>query len=135
MFSTRVWNDILMLTFFWISQKEWPICRVFCFASSREEVLYVSVKKPAYCQLLTLFRMSHRMFDAFIECVTWSYWWNLCVSSIICNSKYFSFLVFYFNVSSKISSTPPRLLNIQFSNPPFVPTPLAPTSIRHSRVD
>ena len=108
------------------SQKEWPVCRVFCFASSCEEVLYVSIKKPTYCQLLTLFCVSHRMFDAFIECVTWSYWWTLFVSPIICNSKHFSFFVFYFNVSSKISSIPPRLLNIQFSNPPFVPTPLPP---------
>ena len=34
------------------------------------------------------------------------------------NSKHFSFFVFYFNVSNKISSTPPRPLNFQeFSNP------------------
>ena len=32
------------------------------------------------------------------------------------NSKHFSFFVFYFNVSNKISSTPPRLL--LFKNPP-----------------
>ena len=29
------------------------------------------------------------------------------------NSKHFSFFVFYFNISNKISSTPPRLLNFQ----------------------
>ena len=29
------------------------------------------------------------------------------------NSKQFSFFVFYFNVSNKISSTPPRILNFQ----------------------
>ena len=51
------------------------------------------------------------------------------VLPIICSSKHFSFFVFYFNVSNKISSTPPRLLNFQFSNPPpspslFIPTPL-----------
>ena len=35
------------------------------------------------------------------------------------SSKHFSFFVFYFNVSNKISSTPPRLLNLQeFSNLP-----------------
>ena len=72
------------------------------------------------------------------------------------NSKHFSFFAFYLNVSNKISSTPPRLLNFQeFSNPPFIPTPaprllsfeefsnppFIPTlpppplpSIRHSRV-
>ena len=33
---------------------------------------------------------------------------------IICTSKHFSFFVFYFNVSNKISSTPTRLLNFQF---------------------
>ena len=39
------------------------------------------------------------------------------------NSKHFSFFVFYFNISNKISSTPPRLLNFQeFSNPSFIPT-------------
>ena len=29
-------------------------------------------------------------------------------------------LVFYFNISNKISSTPPRLFNFRFSNPPFL---------------
>ena len=34
------------------------------------------------------------------------------------NSKHFSFFVFYFDGSNKISSIPPRLLNFQeFSNP------------------
>ena len=117
--------------FFAISQKWWPVCRVFCFASSCKEVLNVSIKKPTYCQLLTLFRISHRMFDAFIECVTWSYWWTLCVSPIICNSKHFSFFLFYFNVSSKISSTPLRLLNVQFSTPPRLFQPPHPNPPPH----
>ena len=35
------------------------------------------------------------------------------------NSKHFSFFEFYFNVSNKISSNPPQLLNFQeFSNLP-----------------
>ena len=50
------------------------------------------------------------------------------VLPIICSSKYFNFFVFYFDVSKNISSTPPRLLNFQFSNsllgPLFIPTPL-----------
>ena len=49
------------------------------------------------------------------------------------NSKHFSFFVFYFNVSNKISSTPPRLL--LFKNPSlFIPTSPLPPSIRHARV-
>ena len=40
------------------------------------------------------------------------------------NSKHFSIFVFYFIVSNKISSTPPRLLNFQeFFNSPFIPVP------------
>ena len=99
-------------------------------------ILKVSIKMPTYCRLLTSFRRSNRMFvDVFIECVAWSYWWTWCVLPIICNSKHFSFFVFSFNVSNKISSTPPWLLKFQFSNPlpPFIPTPTP--SIRHSRVD
>ena len=60
--------------------------------------------------------------DVFIECLL-----DLtdeldvfCVLPIICNSQHSSFLVFYFNVSNKISSTPPRLSNFRFSNPPFL---------------
>ena len=53
--------------------------------------------------------------DIFIECLAWSYWWTWCVLLIICNSKHFSFFVIYFNVSDRISSTLPRLLNFQFS--------------------
>ena len=37
-FSTRVWNDILMVTFFARSQKEWPVCSLFCFATSCKDV-------------------------------------------------------------------------------------------------
>ena len=62
--------------FFAISQKERPICIVFCFVSSCKEtntlcfVLKVRIKKPTYCQLLTSFHRSNRMFvDVFIECV------------------------------------------------------------------
>ena len=65
-----------------------------------------------------------RMFvDVFIECVAWSYWWTWCVFPIICNSNHFNFFVFYFNLSNKISSTPPLLLNFQFSNSRSFPTP------------
>ena len=46
--------------------------------------------------------------------------------SIICNSKQSSFFVFYFNVPNKISSTPPRLLNVQFSTPHLSPPPPPP---------
>ena len=58
------------------------------------------------------------------------------------NSKHFSFFVFYFNVSNKVSSNLPRLLNFQeFPNPTPLPFRLLsfeefsnPPSIRHSRV-
>ena len=108
---------------FVILQKEWPICSVFCFASSWKEpntvFCFVScIKKPTYCQLLTWFHRSNWVFvNVFIECVARSYWWTWCVLQIICNSKHFSFFVFYFNVSNKISSTPFPILNFQFSNP------------------
>ena len=129
-----------MLTFFAISQKEWPVCSLFCFISPCKEastlcfVLQVNIKNPTYSQLLTSFRRSNQMFaDVFIECVAWSYWWTWCVLPIICNSKHFSFFVFYFNVSNKISSTQPWLLNFQFSNhpPPVVYSnqPPSPTSL------
>ena len=67
--------------------------------------------------------------------VAWSYWWTWCVLPIIWNSKHFSFLVFYYNVSNKFSSIPPRLLNYQFPHSLFIPTPNPPSpppSIRHS---
>ena len=61
---------------------------------------------------------SNRVFvDVFIEYIAWSYWWTWCVLPIICNSKHFSFFVFYFNVSNKISSTRSKLLNFQFPSP------------------
>ena len=135
--STRFWNDILMLNFLRSRKRNDPSV-VFCFAGSCKEAnivfCFVScIKKPTYCQLLTSFRRSNRMFvDVFIECVAWSCWWTWCVLPIICNSKHFSFFVFYFNVSNKISSTPPLLLDFQFSNLPFI---LTPASIRHSKVD
>ena len=107
--------------FFAISQKEWPVCSVFCFAGSCKEVNRRIIKKPTYCQLLTSFRRSNGMFvDVFIECVAWSYWWTGCDLPIICNSEHFSFFIFYFNVSNKISSTPPLLLKFQFSSPLFI---------------
>ena len=101
----------------------WIFCDLAkgCFAGSCKEAnivfCFVScIKKPTYCQLLTSFRRSNRMFvDVFIECVAWSYWWTWCVLLIICNSKHFSFFVFYFNVSDKISSTP--LLLLSFPTP------------------
>ena len=55
---------------------------------------------------------------------------------MIVTQKQFSFFVFYFNVSNKISSTPPRILNFQelppsdykvwknFPTPQFIPTSL-----------
>ena len=85
------------------------------------------VKKPTqnkktttYYQLLTLtsFCRSNQIFvDVFTECIAWLYWWTWCILLITCNSKHFSLFVFYFNASNKISSTPPQLLNFQFSNP------------------
>ena len=73
-----------------ISQKVRPMCSVLCFVNSCKEantlcfVLQVSIKKPTYCQLLTSFRSSNRMLaDIFIELVARSYWWTLCVLSII----------------------------------------------------
>ena len=45
------------------------------------------------------------------------------IQKVDSNSKHFSFFVFYFNVSNKISSTPPQALNFQeFSYPWFIPT-------------
>ena len=53
--------DVLMLTFLRSRKRIDP--SVACF------VLQVSIKKPTYCQLLTSFRRSNRMFvDVFIEC-------------------------------------------------------------------
>ena len=133
-FSTRVWSDILMLTFLRSRKRSHPSVACFVFQVRAKKptqcfVLYVCIKEPTYCQLLTSFRRSNQMFvNVFIECVAWSYWWTWCVLPIICNSKHFSFFVFYFNVSNKISSTPSRLLNFPFSNP-------LPSSVRHSRVD
>ena len=105
--------------FFAILQKEWPVCSaLFCkfIQRSQHSILYSSIKKPTDCQLLTSFRRSNWTFvDVFTECVAWSYWWTWCVLPIICNSKHFSFFVFSFNVSNKISSTPPWLLKFQFS--------------------
>ena len=120
--SIRVWSDILMLTIYLYlrsrKRSDPSANTVFCFV--------ISIKKPTYCQLLTSFRGSNRIFvDVFIECVAWSYCWTWFVLPIIFNLRHFSFLVFYFNISYKISSTPPRLLNFQFSNAP---------SIRHWRV-
>ena len=87
---------------------------------------------------MTSFRKSNQIFvDAFIECVAWSSWWTWCVLPIICNSKQFSFFAFYFNVSNKISSTPPRLLNFQFPKTPpspFIPTPAPPSLNSISRL-
>ena len=107
-FSTRVWNDILVLTFSQSRKRSDP--SVMCFALQVRAkkptqcfVLWVSIKKPTYCQLLTSFHRSNRTFvDVFIECVAWSYWWSWCVLLIICISKHFSFFVFYFNVSNKL---------------------------------
>ena len=55
-------------SFFAISQKEWPVCTVFCFVSSWKEatntlgfVFEVSIKKLTYHQLLTTFSRSTRM--------------------------------------------------------------------------
>ena len=130
-----------MLTFLRSRKRSHPSVACFVFQVRAKKptqcfVLYVCIKEPTYCQLLTSFRRSNQMFvNVFIECVAWSYWWTWCVLPIICNSKHFSFFVFSFNVSNKISSTPPWLLKFQFSNPlpPFIPTPTP--SIRHSRVD
>ena len=53
---------------FAISQNERPVCIVFCFACSCKEtstlcfVLWVSIKKPTYCQLLTSILIIYRMF-------------------------------------------------------------------------
>ena len=62
--------------FYAISQKERPVCSVFCFVSSCKEAntlcfaLQVSVKKPTYHHLMTSFRRSSQMFvDVFIELV------------------------------------------------------------------
>ena len=47
------------------------------------------------------------------------------------NSKHYSFFVFYFNVSNKISSNLPRLLNFQeFPNPPS-PLPRNQSSLKY----
>ena len=73
--------------------------------------------------VLISFRRSNQMcVDVFIECVVWSYWWTWFALPIISNSKHFSFFLFYFNVSNKISSTPQWLSNFQFSL--FIATPL-----------
>ena len=121
-FSIRVWNDILMLISLRFRKRSGPsvVClglQVQAKKPTQCFVLKVSIKKPTYCQLLTSFRRSNRMFvDVFIECVAWSYWWTWCVLPIICNWKHFSFFAFYFNVSNKISSTPPLLLNLRVLN-------------------
>ena len=108
-----------MLTFVQ-SCKTSDLSVVFCFASlckkDQQSVLFckVSIEKATYFQLLTSFRRSNEMFvDAFIECDAWSCWWTWCVLQIICNSKHFSFFVFHFNLSNKISST--QTLAIKFS--------------------
>ena len=127
-----------MLTFLRSRKRSDPSVMYFAFQVRTKKptqcfVLWVSIEKPTYCQILTSFRRSNWMFvDVFIECVAWSYWWTWCVLLIICNSKHFSLFVFYFNASNKISSTPPQLLNFQFSNNLSRPHP---ASIRHSRVD
>ena len=57
-----------MLTFLRSRKKNCLVCIVFCFLSLSKEantlsfVLYVSTKKPTYCQLLASFRISDRMF-------------------------------------------------------------------------
>ena len=93
------------------------------------------MKKPTYCQLWTSFRRGNWMFvDVFIECVAWSCWQTWCRLPIICNLKYFSFFVFYFNVSNKIffqptqaikfaHFQPPHLLPCTFNSPPHLSLP------------
>ena len=102
----------IYISIFAISQKEWVVSGVFYFVNLCKEA-------NICCQLFTSFCRSNRMFvDAFIEYVSWSYWWTWCISQIICNSKRIIFFVFYLNVSNKMFSTPSRLLNLRFSNPP-----------------
>ena len=88
-FSTRVWSDILMLTFLLSRKRSDPPACVFFLqvCANKPTQGFVSIKKPTYCQLLTSFRRSNRMFvEVFIECVAWSYWWTWCVSPITCYS-------------------------------------------------
>ena len=102
--------------------------------------LWVSIKKLTYWQLLTFitdqFCRSNRMFvDVYTEYVAWSYWWTWCVLPIICNSKHFSFFVFYFNLSNKISSTHTGYQIFNFTIHLLLLVYSNPLSMRHSRVD
>ena len=77
------------------------LCWLFCDLAKGVTRLYCVLFCKFVRQLLTSFHRSSQMFvDVFIECVAWSYWWTWCVLPIICNSKHFSFFVFYFNVSN-----------------------------------
>ena len=135
LFFYSFWNNVLILTFLRSYKRSNP--SVVCFVlqvrvqkPTQFFVLQVSIKKPIFCQLLTSFHRSNWMFvDLFIGCVAWSYWWICCVLSIIWNSEHLRFFVFYFNVSNKITFTPPLLLNFQFSKQTFIPSHLPSSTL------
>ena len=128
-----MWNSIMMLTFSVFDRKylSWTnLGQKFQIVCSKWNLIQrlIWVCKTEWLCLFHLFYnvfisfgRSIRMFViVFIEYVDWSYWWTWCALPITCN---FSFFVFYFNKSNKISSTPTRLSNFQFSNhpPPLTP--------------
>ena len=131
-----MWNSIMMLTFSVFNHKylSWTnLVQKFKIVSSKLNLiqrLIWACKIQWLClfhlfyNVFISFRRSIRMFViAFIEYVDWPYWWTWCALPITCNFKHFSFFVFHFNKSNKISSTPTRLSSFQFSNHPLPPTP------------
>ena len=66
-FLTRVWNDILILTFLRSGKRSDPSVVCFVLQVRAKEptqcfAFYVSIKNPAYWQVLTSFGKSNRMF-------------------------------------------------------------------------
>ena len=102
-----------MLTFLRSRKRSDPSVVYFAFQVHAKKptqcfVLWVSIEKPTYCQILTSFRRSNWMFvDVFIECVAWSYWWTWCVLPIICNSKHFTASL-YSILTCQINFPPPH---------------------------
>ena len=79
---------------------ERPVCIVFCFVSTCKKantpcfVLYASIKKPTYCQLLTSFRSSNWMFVDVI------YWICLLILFYRMSLTCFVWILYFINISS-----------------------------------
>ena len=101
-----------MLTFLRSRKRTGLVCIVFCLASLCKEantlcsVLQVSKKKPTYCQLLTSFRISNRMF---VDAILWNVFLDLIfygMKLMCCPDHLNSLLLIFCSFSFTLSIVP-----------------------------